>query len=299
MEGRNNKQVSKSAQKLHGESKTLMTHLVNGELDPLRRAFDRMDLQKKQAIINGLYLVPIVDFTSGARTLHPMRFLYVAFRGLQWDIAEFLLENGANPNDDNFPNEGPPVNSLLRFLEKLYLSWSKNEEIISIDQMNKLLHLLLDKGADFSRNHPDMSLMSLLAVGVDVIKLDFFLKLIKKMGREAFQASLEVPIFEADGRKSPTTVLNIVCMGHQPAHLELFLRNGANPHACTPDGRTPLTICMKALRDINKSLASCVIPAEAAKLKKNADNVRMMIDILIAILVIARNCVLPRSHLSA
>ena len=280
MESRNYAQLIKSARKPKGESSRLIDLIRAGNLTQLRS-----DFQNKHALINGLYFVSLAAADSRTKNLRPVRILYWAILCSKWEVVEFLLENGANPNDVSFTgSDDKPEYALHLFLDRLNLPLEQPGKYgtrFTEEQLNKILHLFLDKGADFSKKHPDFYIMPALAQSINSIKLSFFLKLIAKMGREAFQASAnEIPVKRSTGERW-ASFLHIACVRHEPAHLELFLRNGADPLLQTPQGNTPLNLCIEALRVINAMSASCISQAEKEKLKKNADNTRMMIDILI------------------
>jgi ankyrin repeat protein len=280
METRNFEQAKKSAEKPKGESKKFLAYVQSGNVAALRHQF-----ADKKAIINGLYLMSAHKLTSQTRVLSPVHPLQIAICYQQWEAVEFLLENGADPNAESFPAiQAEPIRDFHYFIIEISHVWQTNQKpIISIDQLNKLLHLFLEKGADFSANRADLHVLSSLMLGVALIKFDFFQKLIAKMGRETFQASLENSrsmLSRTGTRVLCTPALHILCTEPFPMLLELFLRNGANPLE-EANGFAPLTVCTEQLRLTRKSALLPLAPATKEALRKTANSYGLMIDILI------------------
>ena len=277
MDSRSFQLAKRSAKKPKGESRTFFEYIESGNVDALNRQF-----ANKKALINEVHLLPITDNTSQTRILSPIRPLHFAIRNSQWKVVEFLLEKDADPNGESFLAANM-ITGFHYFISWLANFWLNKQSIMPTDLLNKLLNLFLDKGADFSALHSDVDVISALTLGATFIQLDFFKKLIAKMGRENFQASLENPRYALSStgtRVLNTPPLHILCSLPVPMHLELFLRNGADPLQ-EANGFTPLGVCMEQLR-VTQELAALPLTSkmqEEIKLKSNS--LEMMFDILI------------------
>lgn len=149
-----------------------------------------------------------------------------------YEATEYLLEQGANPNQETIANKFPPL------LQALFLYASSEHRTVSM----RIMKLLLDKGADLSCTDQDQNsiLMRAILMNYAVPKdVCFVVHFLLSYANEKYNE-----LIDKQNNDSNTPLLYAVKTGNREL-INLLIQSGANPHIPDKFGKTALKYCIE------------------------------------------------------